>query len=64
MCFKSFDGDVMIKVEEGFGFKVVCGLFGIDGFEVIVEMICNVWDDCGFGLCLVIDGLCGLCGCV
>lgn len=56
MCSQSRDGDLMAKVEEGLGYKVVRGSSGGGGARALVSMIQTVKQDPAWSSCLAVDG--------
>lgn len=56
MCSQSRDGDLMARVEEGLGYKVVRGSSGGGGGRALVSMIQTVKRDPSWSSCLAVDG--------
>lgn len=56
MCSQSRDGELMSRVEERLGYKVVRGSSGGGGVRALVSMIQAVKSDPGWSTCLAVDG--------
>ena len=56
MCSQSRDGELMARVEEGLGYKVVRGSSGGGGARALVGMIKTVKEQPGWSSCLAVDG--------
>lgn len=56
MCSQSRDGELMSRVEEGLGYRVVRGSSGGGGSRALVSMIQAVKKDPGWSTCLAVDG--------
>ena len=56
MCSQSRDGDLMTRIEEGLGFRVVRGSSGSGGARALVQMIKAQREDRALGSCLAVDG--------
>jgi lysophospholipid acyltransferase (LPLAT)-like uncharacterized protein len=56
MCSQSRDGELMSRLEEGMGFRVVRGSSGHGGARALVQMIKAQREDPGLSTCLAIDG--------
>lgn len=56
MCSQSRDGELMARVEEGLGYKVVRGSSGGGGARALVAMIKTVKEEHGWSSCLAVDG--------
>ena len=56
MCSQSRDGELMARVEEGLGYKVVRGSSGGGGARALVAMIKTVKEEPGWSSCLAVDG--------
>jgi len=56
MCSQSRDGELMARVEEGLGYKVVRGSSGGGGARALVGMIKTVKEEPGWSSCLAVDG--------
>ena len=56
MCSPSRDGELMSRVEEGLGFRVVRGSSGSGGARALVQMIKAQREDAALSSCLAVDG--------
>jgi len=56
MCSPSRDGELMSRLEEGMGFRVVRGSSGSGGARALVQMIKAQREDPGLSTCLAVDG--------
>jgi lysophospholipid acyltransferase (LPLAT)-like uncharacterized protein len=56
MCSQSRDGELMSRVEERLGYRVVRGSSGGGGARALVSMIQAVKSDPGWSTCLAVDG--------
>ncbi len=56
MCSQSRDGELMSRVEERLGYKVVRGSSGGGGGRALVGMIQTVKSEPGWSSCLAVDG--------
>ena len=56
MCSQSRDGELMSRVEQGLGYKVVRGSSGGGGARALVSMIQTVKREPGWSACLAVDG--------
>ncbi len=56
MCSRSRDGELMSRLEEGMGFRVVRGSSGSGGARALVQMIKAQREDPGLSTCLAVDG--------